>query len=93
MDIGSRLSRWGDGFESKGTVGNREVVRIPVMTGEMIIERQLRVFRGLDAVFEVIRWATVSVLDLRSGRVGRAGVWEEAILARAMEQGSAEVGP
>lgn len=53
VDIAARLSRWGDGYEVQDRVGDREVVRIPIMTGDQRIERRARVVAGTDGVLEV----------------------------------------
>jgi len=47
LRIGKSLSLFGDGFQSRGTVGDREVWRIPRMEGEFIIEDRFAVKRGV----------------------------------------------
>lgn len=53
IEAASHVSRWGDGFESNVVVAGREAVRIPIMTGDQIIERKVGICRGTDGVIEV----------------------------------------
>jgi len=53
VDLAARVSRWGDGYEALDRVGEREVVRIPIMTGNQFIERRVHVVAGTDGVLEV----------------------------------------
>ncbi len=53
VDLAARISRWGDGFEATDRVGGREVVRMPIMTGDQHIERRVHVVAGTDGVLEV----------------------------------------
>ena len=53
VDLAARVSRWGDGFEANDRVGDREVVRMPIMTGDQYIERRVHVVAGTDGVLEV----------------------------------------
>ena len=53
IDAGSRVGRWGDGRERPATVGGRETICIPIMTGDQQIEREIGVFIGTDGVLEV----------------------------------------
>ncbi len=53
VDLAARVSRWGDGFEANDRVGGREVVRIPIMTGDQFVERRVHVVAGTDGVLEV----------------------------------------
>lgn len=53
VDLAARVSRWGDGFESADRVGGRDVVRLPIMTGDQCIERLVHVVVGTDGVLEV----------------------------------------
>lgn len=54
ISIGERIRKWGDGFEFEDEINGREVYRIPVMTGEMIVEKSLGVCEGTDGVLEVV---------------------------------------
>jgi formylmethanofuran--tetrahydromethanopterin N-formyltransferase len=53
IDIGENIRRWGDGFETAEQLAGRDVYRIPIMTGDMLVERNLEVVRGMDAALEV----------------------------------------
>ncbi len=53
VDLAARVSRWGDGYETNDRIGGREVVRMPIMTGEQCIERRVHVVTGMDGVLEV----------------------------------------
>ena len=54
IPVGDRIRRWGDGFEVEDEIDGRKVYRIPVMTGEMIVEKFLGACEGTDGVLEVI---------------------------------------
>jgi formylmethanofuran--tetrahydromethanopterin N-formyltransferase len=45
--IGWAIRMFGDGFEKKDTLGEREIWRIPVMEGEFVIQDRFGVRRGL----------------------------------------------
>jgi formylmethanofuran--tetrahydromethanopterin N-formyltransferase len=45
--LGKYLRYFGDGFEEKGTVGERSVWRIPVMDGEFVIEATAGINKGV----------------------------------------------
>ena len=47
LRIGKSLSLFGDGFQQRGTVGDRKVWRIPRMDGEFIVEERFAVKRGV----------------------------------------------
>jgi len=47
LDIGKKLGFFGDGYESHGIVGGREVARIPIMMGEFIIEKKIGIAQGV----------------------------------------------
>jgi formylmethanofuran--tetrahydromethanopterin N-formyltransferase len=53
VDVAERVGRWGDGFEVDDSVGGRETLRMPIMTGDQQIERRVRVVVGTDGVLEV----------------------------------------
>ncbi|MFC2082944.1 hypothetical protein ACFLSG_02770 [Candidatus Bipolaricaulota bacterium] len=53
LDVASHVGRWGDGYEKPTTVGGREVLCIPIMTGDQYVERQVGVCIGTDGVLEV----------------------------------------
>lgn len=40
VDTGEKLKYFGDGFESDGKVGDRDVVVIPIMSGEFLVEKE-----------------------------------------------------
>lgn len=78
IDLRGTVGRWGDGFEVNETVGERDVIRMPIMSGDMLIERRLKVGIGLDAVLEVFgrdaaaclagaRRATARLVELAPG--------------------------
>jgi formylmethanofuran--tetrahydromethanopterin N-formyltransferase len=54
VEIGEHLRRWGDSFEEETTLGKHEVIRLPIMTGDMMIERRCHVITGMDGVIEVL---------------------------------------
>lgn len=45
--LGKYLRYFGDGFEEKGTIGERQVWRIPVMDGEFVIEATGGIAKGV----------------------------------------------
>ncbi len=47
LRIGKSLSYFGDGFQTRDSLGEREIWRIPVMDGEFIVERRFAVRRGV----------------------------------------------
>ena len=49
----AHVGRWGDGFEQDVSVGGREALCLPIMTGDQIIERRVGVCVGTDGVIEV----------------------------------------
>lgn len=53
IDIGEHLRKWGDGFETAENFSDRDIYRLPIMTGDMLIERQLEVIIGVDGALEV----------------------------------------
>ncbi len=53
IELSESIGKWGDGFEVNETVGERDVIRMPIMSGDMLIEQHLKVGIGLDAVLEV----------------------------------------
>ncbi len=53
FSVGEKLRRWGDGFEVEDEAGGREVYRVPVMTGEMLVEKSFGVCKGTDAALEI----------------------------------------
>jgi len=48
IDVGLKLRFFGDGFEEEGTVGDREVVVIPIMGGEFIAEKMIGMSKGIS---------------------------------------------
>ena len=53
IDIGEHLRKWGDGFETAEKYSDRDIYRLPIMTGDMLIERKLEVINGVDGALEV----------------------------------------
>ena len=47
LRIGKSLSLFGDGFQERGTVGDRKVWMIPRMDGEFVVEERFAVKRGV----------------------------------------------
>jgi formylmethanofuran--tetrahydromethanopterin N-formyltransferase len=47
LDIGSRMRYYGDGYEELRRVAEREMVVVPVMMGEFLIEREFGIARGV----------------------------------------------
>lgn len=53
IDVGGRVGRWGDGHERATQADGRDVLCLPVMTGDQLIERRVGVCVGTDGVLEV----------------------------------------
>jgi len=53
INVADRVAKWGDGYESREKLDRREIVRLPIMTGDQLIERELGVCMGTDGVLEV----------------------------------------
>lgn len=47
LDVGYRMRYYGDGYEELRRIAGREVVAIPVMMGEFLIERELGIAKGV----------------------------------------------
>ncbi|MDD1775031.1 MAG: formylmethanofuran--tetrahydromethanopterin N-formyltransferase [Methanobacterium sp.] len=47
LKVGFKLKFFGDGFESKDEIAGRTVYRIPIMSGDFIIEGELGIKRGV----------------------------------------------
>ncbi|HBY57216.1 MAG TPA: hypothetical protein DEG96_05070 [Candidatus Atribacteria bacterium] len=62
INIGEYMRRWGDGFEVSENYQGRDVYKIPIMTGDMLIEKTLSVYRGLDAALEIFAQNAVSCI-------------------------------
>ncbi|MCK4477070.1 formylmethanofuran--tetrahydromethanopterin N-formyltransferase [Candidatus Bathyarchaeota archaeon] len=54
VDVGSQISRFGDGFESEDVISDREVYRIPVTSGDFIVEKKFGITVGCDGHFIVM---------------------------------------
>jgi len=52
-DSGEKVRLWGDGYESEDRIRGRDIYRIPVMTGESIIERNFGLTTSFDGAFEL----------------------------------------
>lgn len=48
IDLGMKLKYFGDGYEELDSVGDREVVRIPIIGGTFVIEREVGMARGIS---------------------------------------------
>ncbi len=53
IDVADRIAKWGDGYETPETLAGREIVRLPIMTGDQLIEREIGICIGTDGVLEV----------------------------------------
>ena len=53
IDVAAHVGRWGDGFEESEELGGRDVLRMPIMTGDQLVERTIGVSIGTDGVLEV----------------------------------------
>ncbi len=62
IDTATHVGRWGDGFERNGIVGEREVLSIPIMTGDQMIERKIGVCTGTDGVIEIFGGTAASCM-------------------------------
>jgi len=60
IDIGEYIRKWGDGFEISENYKGRDIYRIPIMTGDMLIEKTLSVYQGLDGALEIFAQNVVS---------------------------------
>jgi formylmethanofuran--tetrahydromethanopterin N-formyltransferase len=47
LKIGFKLKFFGDGYEKEGTISNRTVYKIPIMSGEFVIEGELGIKKGV----------------------------------------------
>lgn len=52
-DAGETVRLWGDGFETKDKIQGRNIFRIPVMTGESIIEKSFGITTSFDGALEI----------------------------------------
>ena len=71
IDAGTYVGRWGDGHELPASVGGRDTVCIPIMTGEQHIERRVGVSVGTDGVLEVFAENVASCLTGAQEAVSR----------------------
>jgi len=53
IDVATHVGRWGDGFERDVVVNGRKTLKIPIMTGDQLIERKVGICTGTDGVLEV----------------------------------------
>lgn len=53
IDIGEYIRKWGDGFEVSENYKGRDIYRIPIMTGDMLVEKTLSIYQGLDGALEI----------------------------------------
>jgi len=53
VNAGETIRLWGDGFETEGRVGDREVYRVPVMLGEFVTEKNFGITTSFDGAFEI----------------------------------------
>jgi formylmethanofuran--tetrahydromethanopterin N-formyltransferase len=47
LDVGYKMRFFGDGYESTTSVGGREMVSIPIMMGDFLIEKELGIAKGV----------------------------------------------
>lgn len=52
-NTGETVRRWGDGYEMEDNIEGREIYRIPVMTGESVVEKSFGVTTSFDGAFEL----------------------------------------
>ena len=71
IDIGEHLRKWGDGFETAEIFSGRDIYRLPIMTGDMLIERKLEVISGMDGALEVFGVNEASCVVAAEQAVGR----------------------
>ena len=62
IDIGKHIRRWGDGFETKEKLEGRDIFRLPIMTGDMLVESRISIIQGVDAALEVFAGNAASCL-------------------------------
>jgi len=62
IEIAAYVGRWGDGFERNVIIGEHEVLSIPIMTGDQMIERRIGVCTGTDGVIEVFGQTVASCM-------------------------------
>lgn len=62
IKIGEHIRRWGDGFEREERLADREVICLPIMTGDILIERTFYIVSGMDGVLEVFGQNAASCL-------------------------------
>lgn len=48
IELGSKLKYFGDGYEGEATLGDREMVTLPIMGGEFLVERDVGMSRGVS---------------------------------------------
>ncbi|HDK25953.1 MAG TPA: hypothetical protein ENG48_02520 [Candidatus Atribacteria bacterium] len=60
IDIGESIRKWGDGFEVSENYKGRDIYRIPIMTGDMLVEKTLNIYQGLDGALEIFAQNAVS---------------------------------
>jgi len=53
VDSGEKVRLWGDGYETEDRIERRVVYRIPVMTGESMVEKSFGVTTSFDGAFEL----------------------------------------
>lgn len=52
-DAGETVRLWGDGFETEENIKGRNVFRIPVMTGESVVQKSFGVTTSFDGALEL----------------------------------------
>ncbi len=53
VDSGETVRLWGDGYETEDQIAGRKTYRIPVMTGESVVEKSFGVTTSFDGAFEL----------------------------------------
>jgi len=62
IEIGEHVRRWGDGFEREEELAGRGMIRLSIMTGDILIERTFYIVSGMDGVLEVFGQNAASCL-------------------------------
>jgi formylmethanofuran--tetrahydromethanopterin N-formyltransferase len=76
VDVGNKMRFFGDGYSSNKLIGDRELVSIPVMMGEFIIEKDLGIAKGVAGGNFLIMGssedATLAAAEKASDAIGEA---------------------
>ena len=81
LKVGLALRKFGDGFQRRDKLGDRNVWRIPVMEGEFVIEDRFGVKRGVaGGNFIIMANSQVSALEAAEKAVQAMGMVEGVVL-------------